>query len=59
MTIEERNSAIKQLIENYTIEHTKTPEIARAALIREGIYTEDGKLMPRFGGPNGKKTRAA
>lgn len=53
----QRNSAIKQLIKDYTAKNTKTPEAARAALIREGIYTADGKLMPEFGGPRGKKTK--
>lgn len=48
---EQRYSAIKQLIREYTKEHTKSPEAARAALIREGIYTPDGQLMPEFGGP--------
>jgi hypothetical protein len=52
MTQTERNLMIKQLIREYTEEHTKTPEAARAALIREGIYTSDGELMPEFGGPS-------
>jgi hypothetical protein len=52
MTQTERNLVIKQLIREYTEEHTKTPEAARAALIREGIYTSDGELMPEFGGPS-------
>jgi hypothetical protein len=47
----ERFSAIKQLIREYTEEHTRSPEAARAALIREGIYTQDSELMPEFGGP--------
>ena len=52
MTISaERYSAIKRLIRDYTKKHTKSPEAARAALIREGIYTHDGQLMPEFGGP--------
>jgi hypothetical protein len=51
MTQTERISAIKQLIRDYTKQHTRSPEAARAALIREGIYTEDGELRPEFGGP--------
>jgi hypothetical protein len=58
MTQTERMSAIKQLIRDYTKEHTRSPEAARAALIREGIYTEDGELKPEFGGPPGN-ARAA
>jgi len=59
MTQAQRNSAIKQLIKDYTRKNTKTPEAARKALIQEGIYTKDGQLMPQFGGPKLKKTQAA
>lgn len=59
MTQAQRNSAIKQLIRDYTKKHTKTPEAARAALIKEGIYTKEGQLMPQFGGPKPKKSQAA
>jgi len=59
MTQAQRNAAIKQLIKDYTRKNTKTPEAARAALIKEGIYTRDGKLMPEFGGPKPKKISAA
>jgi hypothetical protein len=45
-----RHAAILKLIRDYTIEHTRSREIARAALIREGIYTEAGELSPEFGG---------
>lgn len=48
---EAQRSALMQLIEDYTRANTATPEAARAALIREGIYTADGELMPEFGGP--------
>jgi len=56
---ETRYMAIKRLIREYTQEHTKSPEAARAALIREGIYTADGELMPQFGGPKLKAARGA
>jgi hypothetical protein len=55
ITRETRYSAIKRLIAEYTEEHTRTPEAARAALIREGTYTADGELMPEFGGPRAEK----
>ena len=55
MTQAERIAAIKQLIRDYTEEHTRSPEAARAALIKEGIYTKDGELMPEFGGPGRKR----
>jgi hypothetical protein len=54
MTPTERHSAIKQLIKDYTAKHTRSPKAARTALIREGIYTKDGELMPEFGGPTAK-----
>ncbi len=50
MTQEERNARILQAIKTCTEENTKTPELARAALIREGIYFEDGRLRPEYGG---------
>ena len=53
ITSKERHSAIKRLIREYTKKHTKSPEAARAALIREGIYTSDGQLISQFGGPTG------
>ncbi len=58
MTQEQRNSAIKKLIRDYTAKNTKSPQAARAALIKEGIYTQEGKLMPEFGGP-ARKTHTA
>lgn len=39
---------IKKRIDAYTKEHTKTPEAARDALVREGIYLEDGQLAPYY-----------
>jgi hypothetical protein len=51
--------AIKRLIWEYTDKHTQSPEAARAALVKEGIYAADGELMPQFGGPGLKATRGA
>jgi len=55
MTSEAQRAAIKKLIREYTKETTASPEKARAALIKEGIYTRSGKLAPRYGGSR-KKT---
>jgi len=46
----ERNRRIKQMIKDYTAKHTQTPEAAREALIREGIFDADGSLAPEYGG---------
>jgi hypothetical protein len=50
MTNAERNARILKAIREYTEENMATPELARATLIREGFYTEDGKLRPEYGG---------
>lgn len=46
----DRNARIKKIIHDRTEEICKSPESARAYLISLGIYTEDGKLTPRYGG---------
>jgi hypothetical protein len=56
MIDEKRRTAILKAIADYTAEHTKTPQAARAALIREGIYTPAGELRPEYGGP-GKQAK--
>jgi hypothetical protein len=50
MNDQDRATIIKT-IKEYTIKHTKTPGMALAALVKEGIYTADGQLHPDFGGP--------
>ena len=57
MTIEQRNAAILQALAEQTKRNTVSPDVARAALISEGIYTKDGQLRPKFGGPR-KNTKA-
>ena len=48
MTDAERYKDIAKAIKAYTKEHTKSPEAARAALIREGIYDKKGRLKDKF-----------
>lgn len=48
MTEAQRYKAISQAIKAYTKENSKSPEIARAALIREGIYDKNGRIKARF-----------
>lgn len=57
MTDEKRRAAIKRLIAKRTAANTSSKAAAREALIKEGIYTQDGKLRVIFGGR--KTTNAA
>jgi hypothetical protein len=50
MTDETLLKAIKQLAERHIAANTATPEAARASLVRKGIYTENGRLTPEYGG---------
>lgn len=50
MTDEKRRAAIKRLIAKRTAANTSSKAAAREALIKEGIYTQDGKLRASFGG---------
>jgi hypothetical protein len=47
---EERNARIKKAIADYTARNTVSPEVARAAFIREGIYDAAGRLRREYGG---------
>lgn len=55
VTDAERNHAISGLIRDYTAKITRSPETARKALIKEGIYTPKGNLKAEFGGRGAKK----
>jgi division protein CdvB (Snf7/Vps24/ESCRT-III family) len=56
---QKRRDAIKKLIDDYTLTHTSSPEKARQALIKEGIYTQAGNLRAEFGGSKRKSKSAA
>jgi hypothetical protein len=45
-----QRDAIREALNRWTREATKSPEAARDHLIRDGFYTEDGKLTPAYGG---------
>ena len=53
MTDEERKATLA-FIEKYTAANTVSKEAARATMIKEGIYTPDGKLRVEFGGETEK-----
>lgn len=46
-----KREAIKNLIQRQTALKTASKEIAREFLARQGIYTKEGNLSDRFGGP--------
>jgi hypothetical protein len=48
MTEAQRYRDLIKAIEDYTREHSKTPELARAALIKSGIYTRTGRLKKKY-----------
>lgn len=43
-----KRAAFKKLIARHTRETTATRETARASLVRQGIYTQDGRLAPEY-----------
>lgn len=57
MTLEQRNAAILKVLAEQTKRKTASRAKARAALIKEGIYTPKGNLRAKFGG--GKPKTAA
>lgn len=50
MTGDAARAAIKKMIEEHTKEVTADKKTARDSLIKEGIYTRDGKLAEQYGG---------
>ena len=60
MTQAQRNRKILKAIQEDTKRALTSEKTARAALIRDGIYTSKGKLRAEFGGPgNDKKSNSA
>ncbi|WP_146217025.1 hypothetical protein [Falsiroseomonas bella] len=45
-----QRQAIKRIIQRHTAVNTTSRAVARAALVREGIHTADGRLAPEYGG---------
>ncbi|MBF0305831.1 MAG: hypothetical protein HQL41_09320 [Alphaproteobacteria bacterium] len=39
---------VKSALASYTKDATRSATVARATLVREGIYSEDGKLAPSY-----------
>ncbi len=54
MTSDAQRAAIKKMIERHTKAVTTSKKAARDSLIKEGVYTRDGKLAPSYGGPEKK-----
>ncbi len=43
-----QQSRIKDVLAAYTLKATASPQAARATLVREGIYLENGTLSPNY-----------
>ena len=43
-----RKEVIMKAIKEYTERVTASPQAVKDALVREGIYSQDGTLMPQF-----------
>jgi len=59
MTDAQRRAAIQTLIKKHTDANTTSQAVARASLIKEGIYTKKGNLRVEFGGETKKSKSAA
>lgn len=59
MTDAQRRLAIQSLIAKHTAANTVSKAVARESLIKEGIYTQKGKLRVEFGGEPKKAKTAA
>lgn len=47
---EKERAIIRAALANRIAEATKSPETAKARLVREGFYTATGQLTPQYGG---------
>lgn len=47
---EKKREAVRKLIARHTRLTTVDKETARASLVRDGIYTQDGRLAPEYRG---------
>ena len=50
MTDEERKTLIARIAKKTKEAKRLSPEEAMKRLVKSGIYTEDGRLSPRYGG---------
>jgi len=48
MTSDEQRQAVKEAIKRQTALNTASPQAALEALVRMGIYTEDGEIAPEY-----------
>ena len=45
---DQKRDAIRRAIRNQTAANTASPEAARAALVRMGLYTKEGKVAAEY-----------
>jgi hypothetical protein len=46
--MDQKRDAIRKAIRNQTAANTASPEAARAALVRMGLYTKEGKVTAEY-----------
>ena len=54
---DQKREAIREAIKRQTAVNTASPEAARAALVRMGLFTKDGKVAPEYS--KGKRVLSA
>ncbi|WP_185680866.1 hypothetical protein [Parvibaculum sedimenti] len=50
MTNDAKRAAIKKMIAQHTKNVTASAKTAQQSLVKEGVYTNEGKLSPDYGG---------
>ena len=54
---DQKREAIRRAIKHQTTTNTASPEAARAALVRMGIYTKEGEVAAEYREPHGSSSR--
>jgi hypothetical protein len=54
MMTDEQRAAIRDMIQRQSAISAASPEAAWASLLRSGLYTADGELREKYGGPKRK-----
>lgn len=52
--LEARNRVLRNVLRRKTQVDTASKETARKSIVRDGFYSDSGKLMAEYGGPGGK-----
>jgi hypothetical protein len=55
--VESQRAALISMMGRYAEANTVSKKVAFDSLVKEGIYTEDGKVAPEYGGEPKKKKK--